>query len=41
LDLTLTKITVNEPVTPDHFQLQPPEGVEVVHLTDTPEDKKP
>lgn len=41
LDLTLTKIMVNQPVTPDHFQLQPPEGAEVVHLTDTPEDKKP
>jgi len=41
LDLTLTKMTVNEPVTPDHFQLQPPEGAEVVHLTDLPEDKKP
>jgi hypothetical protein len=41
LDLTLTKVTANEPITPDHFQLQAPEGVEVTHLADTVEDKQP
>jgi outer membrane lipoprotein-sorting protein len=41
LDLTVTKISLNETLTPDHFQLQAPEGVEVVHLTDAAEDKKP
>jgi hypothetical protein len=41
LDLTVTKISFNESLTPDHFQLQPPEGADIVHLTDTPEDKKP
>lgn len=41
LDLTVTKITLNETLTADHFQLQPPEGADIVHLTDAPEDKKP
>jgi hypothetical protein len=41
LDLTVTKISLNETLTPDHFQLQAPEGAEVVHLTDATEDKKP
>jgi hypothetical protein len=39
LDLTVTKILINEAMTPDRFVLQPPQGVEVVHLTD--EDKQP
>jgi hypothetical protein len=41
LDLTFLKVSLNETLTPDHFQLQPPEGVEVVSLTDTTEEKKP
>jgi hypothetical protein len=41
LDLTLTKVTANAPITPDHFQLQPPEGAEVVHLADAAEAKQP
>jgi len=41
LDLTVTKITLNDTLTPDHFQLQPPDGADIVHLTDAPEDKKP
>ncbi len=41
LDLTVTKITLNEPLTPDHFQLQPPSGADAVHLADGSEDKKP
>jgi hypothetical protein len=41
LDLTVNKITVNESLTSDHFQLQPPEGADIVHLTEATEDKKP
>ena len=41
LDLTVTKITLNEPLTPDHFQLQPPAGADVVHLADAGVGKKP
>jgi hypothetical protein len=41
LDLTVSKIALNEPLTPDHFQLQPPAGADVVHLADASEDKKP
>jgi len=41
LDLTVSKITLNESLAPDRFQIQAPEGAEIVHLTDTPEDKKP
>jgi hypothetical protein len=41
LDLTLTKVTANEPITADRFQLQAPQGVEVTHLADTAEDKQP
>jgi hypothetical protein len=41
LDLTLTKVTANAAITPDHFQLQAPEGAEVVHLADVAEDKQP
>jgi hypothetical protein len=41
LDLALTKVTANAPITPDHFQLQAPEGAEVVHLADASEDKQP
>jgi hypothetical protein len=40
LDLTVTKIALNEPLTSDHFQLQPPAGADVVHLADAGEDKK-
>jgi hypothetical protein len=41
LDLTFSKLVVNQPITPDRFQLQPPQGVEVVRLTDSPENKQP
>jgi hypothetical protein len=40
LDLAFTKVALNETLTPDRFQLQAPEGIEVTHLTDAPEDKK-
>jgi hypothetical protein len=41
LDLTVSKLALNESLTSDHFQLQPPQGADIVHLTDSPEDKKP
>ncbi len=41
LDLGITKISVNEAISSDRFQLQPPQGANVVHLTDTLEDKQP
>jgi len=41
LDLTFSRISLNESIAPDRFQLQPQEGAEVVRLTDTAEDKKP
>jgi hypothetical protein len=41
LDLSVTRISLNESLAADRFRLQPPEGAEIVHLADTPEDKKP
>ncbi len=41
LDLTVSKLALNESLTPDHFHLQPPQGADIVHLTDSSEDKKP
>jgi hypothetical protein len=41
LDMTVTKISVNQPIAPDRFQLEPPQGAEITHLTDVPQDKKP
>jgi hypothetical protein len=40
LDLAVTKISLNESLTSDRFQLQPPEGAEIVNLTDTAEGQK-
>ncbi len=34
LDLAVTKVLLNEAIPADRFQLQPPEGSEIVHLTD-------
>ncbi len=34
-------VSLNETLTPDRFELKPPEGFEVTHLADAPEDKKP
>jgi outer membrane lipoprotein-sorting protein len=39
LDLTFSKLIVNQPIASDRFQLQPPQGVEVVRLTNGPENK--
>jgi outer membrane lipoprotein-sorting protein len=41
LDMLVSKVTLNETVEPDRFRLQPPAGVEVVHLGDPNETKKP
>jgi hypothetical protein len=41
LDLGITKIAVNEAISADRFQLQPPQGADITHLADTPEAKKP
>ncbi|HYA61868.1 MAG TPA: hypothetical protein VED66_01615 [Candidatus Sulfotelmatobacter sp.] len=41
LDMTVTKVSLNEPLTSDRFALEAPQGTEVVHLTDSAEDKKP
>jgi len=41
LDMTVTKITINESIAGDRFELQAPAGAEVVHLADAAEDKKP
>jgi len=41
LDLAVSKISLNESLAPDRFELQPPEGAEIVHLTDVPDGKKP
>jgi hypothetical protein len=41
LDMNVSKVTLNESVEGDRFRLQPPAGVEVVHLGETDETKKP
>lgn len=41
LDLTITKLVLNEPILPERFTLQPPAAAEVVQLTNGVEDKKP
>ena len=41
LDMAVTKISLNEPIASDHFQLEPPQDVEVVRLSDASQDKKP
>jgi hypothetical protein len=41
LDMTVTKIALNDSIAPDRFQLEAPQGAEILHLTDAAEDKKP
>jgi hypothetical protein len=41
LDLTVTKISLNQPIPADRFTLTPPAGEEVVQLTNASEDKQP
>jgi hypothetical protein len=39
--MTVTKVALNEPLSADRFALEVPQGTEVVHLTDSAEEKKP
>jgi hypothetical protein len=41
LEMTISKITVNENLPLEDFQLQPPAGAEIVHLSDVAEESKP
>ena len=41
LDMTVSKIALNEPLAADRFQLDPPAGAEVVHLSDSAGSKQP
>jgi hypothetical protein len=41
LDMTVTKVSLNEALLPDRFTLEAPQGAEVVRLTDAPKDKMP
>lgn len=41
LDMNVSKVTLNETLEAERFRLQPPAGVEVVHLSEPGETKKP
>jgi len=41
LDMSVQKISLNEPMDAERFKLEPPPGEEIVHLGDAAEDKKP
>jgi hypothetical protein len=41
LDLTITKLSLNEPIVAERFTLQPPPGADVVPLANTSGDKQP
>jgi len=41
LDLAISKIALNEPLTPEQFKLEAPAGAEIVHVGEEPGDKKP
>jgi len=41
LDMSVEKISLNEPLEAERFKLEPPPGEEIVHLGDAAEDKKP
>ncbi|HUL33398.1 MAG TPA: hypothetical protein VL128_05915 [Candidatus Eisenbacteria bacterium] len=41
LDLAIRKITLNEALTPEQFKLEPPPGVEIVHVGENAEGKQP
>lgn len=41
LDMTLTKVTVNEALGSDRFTMEAPAGAEVIHLTSNSGDQKP
>jgi len=41
LDLTISKISLNEALTAEQFKLEPPAGAEIVHVGDSSEEKRP
>jgi outer membrane lipoprotein-sorting protein len=41
LDLAISKITLNEPLTAEQFTLEAPAGAEVVHVGEESGEKKP
>ena len=41
LDMSVTKIALNEPLEAERFRLEPPPGAEIVQLGSAAEDKKP
>ncbi|GAC1627590.1 MAG: hypothetical protein NVS9B13_24810 [Candidatus Acidiferrum sp.] len=41
LDMTITKISLNEEISADRFALEQPAGSELVRVTDTTEEKRP
>ena len=41
LDMIVSKVSLNESIAPDSFQLDPPAGGEIVHLSDSPGGKRP
>jgi hypothetical protein len=41
LDLTVTKVSLNQQLVADRFTLAPPTGADVVQLSNAPEDKQP
>lgn len=41
LDLAISKIALNQALTPEQFKLEPPPGVEIVHVGENAEGKQP
>jgi len=41
LDLTISKISLNETLTAEQFKLEPPPGAEIVHVGENSEEKRP
>lgn len=41
LDLTISKISLNETLTAEQFKLEPPAGAEIVHVGEGSEEKRP
>jgi len=41
LDLTISKVTLNEPLTAEQFKLEAPAGAEIVHLGEESGEKRP
>lgn len=41
LDMSVTKVALNESLAADRFTLEAPQGAEIIHVTDTAKDKTP